>query len=281
MNMNGQLPIFVDGIPYPEGPVFDSRGNLFVCARRDGYIAKIAPDGQMFVFVETTGKPNGLAIDDHDRLYVADAFRRQILTIEPDGTLDVLISTVTQSYKLIGPNDLCFGSSGALYFTDPGLSLSEHEGAVYRYCLRTDELTCLASGLAFPNGLAVSADEKELYVAETDTSRILAVDLSCRSNFSHQVVCELGKDATPDGMEWMDRDHLVVALHGGGALEFIRTSDWSCRRVPIADGAHPTNLVLHDNCFYITEDTQQAILVLDIRQAVRLSKVRLLVRYKH
>ena len=260
--MNEQFTIFAKGIPYPEGPVFDSHGNLFVCARRDGYIAKITPDGQISVFVETGGKPNGLAIDHHDRLYVADARRRQILTIEPDGTLGVLIPTVTQCHMLIGPNDLCLHASGVLYFTDPGVSVSKGVGAVYRYSLKTSELLCLANGLSFPNGLAVDADETTLYVAETDTSRILTIDLTCGCFSSPPIVCELGEDAKPDGMEWMDYDKLVVALHGSGALACIRTSDWSCHRVRIADGAHPTNLVFHNNRFYITEDTEQAVLVL-------------------
>ena len=257
--MNEQLSIFAKGIPYPEGPAFDSHGNLFVCARRDGYIAKITPDGQVSVFAEIMGKPNGLAIDHQDRLYVADAHRRQILTIEPDATLGVLIPTVTQGHALIGPNDLCLHASGVLYFTDPGVSVSEGAGAVYRYSLQTNELLCLANGLDFPN-------ETRLYIAETPTSRILAVDLTLGCFSSPQIVCELGEDTKPDGMEWMDYDHLVVALHGSGTLAFIRTSDWSCHRVRLADGAHPTNLVLHNNRFYITEDSEQAVFALDAGQ---------------
>ena len=70
----------------------------------------------------------------------------------------------------------------------------------------------------------------------------------------------------------MDYDQLVVALHGRGALAFIRTSDWSCHPVRIADGAHPTNLVFHNNRFYITEDTEQAVFVLGLGQICSLDE---------
>ena len=62
--MNASLSILCDGIPYPEGPVFDRQGNLYVCTRRDGYIVRRSTDGVVSRFADTGGKPNGLATDD-------------------------------------------------------------------------------------------------------------------------------------------------------------------------------------------------------------------------
>ncbi|MDP6439941.1 MAG: SMP-30/gluconolactonase/LRE family protein, partial [Candidatus Brocadiia bacterium] len=214
--MTAGFSIFADGIPFPEGPVFDSQGNLFVCARRDGYIVKVTPDGSVHKFIETGGKPNGLAIDAEDVLYVADATRREILMVDRDAHLEVLIPTACGPHELKGPNDLCFGPSGAMYFTDPGLSLSP-EGVAYRYNLSTSELTLLATGMSFPNGLAISSDEKTLLVAETMTFRLLKIDLSGPATSNPEVVAEFGDGANPDGMAWLDGDRLAVALHRAAA----------------------------------------------------------------
>jgi gluconolactonase len=257
--MTETFSIFADGIPFPEGPAFDSQGNLFVCARRDGYIVKVTPDGSVQKFVETDGKPNGLAIDADDLIYVADAVRREILTVDRDANIEVLIPTACGPHELKGPNDLCFGPSGAMYFTDPGLSLSPG-GVVYHYNLSTSELTLLASGMSFPNGLAISADERTLIVAETMTFRLLKVDLSRPATSSPETVAEFGEGANPDGMAWLDGDRLAVALHRAAAIEIVSASDWSQQRVPLFEGAMPTNLAMRENFGFVADDTRAAVL---------------------
>lgn len=252
--------VYAAGIPFPEGPVFDSEGNLFVCARRRGDIVKVGTDRGVERFLETGGKPNGLAIAPDGRLYVADAVRREILTVEPDGKMSVLIPTVFDHLTLIGPNDLCFGASRALYFTDPGLSLPSAEGAVYRYCPGGGRLARLAEGLAFPNGLAVTVDEKTLFVAETVTSRLLAIDLTQPPSSSLRVVAEFGKDSFPDGMAWLDGERLLVTLHATGELALLQILDSTERRVLIAKDSHPTNVRVNENRCYVTDDARQAVL---------------------
>ena len=85
------------------------------------------------------------------------------------------------------PNDLVIHKNGAVYFTDPPYGLANlndsplkeqpHNG-VYRVDSNGD-VTLLIDDLAFPNGIALSPDEKTLYVAVSDPSepRIMAYDL--------------------------------------------------------------------------------------------------------
>ena len=71
------------------------------------------------------------------------------------------------------PNDACYSSEGALYFTDPPYGLMNPDlrevpfNGVYRYTAE-GELTIIDSTLTRPNGIAFSPDEKHLYVANSD-----------------------------------------------------------------------------------------------------------------
>lgn len=258
--LKDKFEVYADGIPFPEGPVFDSQGNLFVCARRDGYIVQVTTDRVVHRFVETGGKPNGLAIDNEDRLYVADAVRQEILTLDPDGTLDVLVPTEFCATTLVGPNDLCFGPSGRLYFTDPGLSMETHDGAVY--CLNQDrtDLRCLAKNLPFPNGLAVTPDESRLYFVESVLARLYGVDLAVKTNTPPDLVCDITDGILPDGVEWMDQHHLITAGYTGSVMIVVEISDASQRLIQLPSDSRPTNVVIHQDHVYITDDATQSVL---------------------
>ena len=261
MNENEcKFEVYANGIPFPEGPVFDSHGNLFVCARRDGYIVKVTPDRVVHRFVDTRGKPNGLAIDSGDCLYVADAVRKEILIVEPDGTIDVLVPAEFGERSLVGPNDLCFGHSGALYFTDPGLSMDIHDGVVYHLNPDRTELKCLAQGLPFPNGLAVTPDESTFYFVESVLARMYAVDLAGNLTASPRLVCEFSNGVLPDGIEWLDERHLIAAGHTGGAMIVVNIVDAAQQRISLHSDSKPTNVVIHQGHLYVTDDTTQSVL---------------------
>src|SRR6185436_10384615 len=78
------------------------------------------------------------------------------------------------------PNDLCFDKAGNLFFTDPpyGLPGQSDEAAekelkvngVYRVS-KDGSVKLLTSELKRPNGIALSPDEKTLYVAQSDGSQ--------------------------------------------------------------------------------------------------------------
>ncbi len=71
------------------------------------------------------------------------------------------------SERFKGVNDLVFDSRGNLYFTDQGQTgLHDPTGRVYR--LRRDgELDLLLANVPSPNGVALSPDERLLYLGVT------------------------------------------------------------------------------------------------------------------
>ena len=252
-----QLTTYASDIPFPEGPVFDSHGTLFVCARRAGYIARISGPGTGEYLVATGGKPNGLAVDRLDRLYVADATRREILIVESAGHIEVAVPTEYQNITLAGPNDLCFGPQGELFFTDPGLSFEIADGSVYRF--EEGHLQRLCTGMIFPNGLAITADGQTLYFVESDSAALLAIDAHGAPDQNPRRVADLGRGSLPDGMDWLG-DDLVIALQGAGELVRYTTAGDCAARITISDGTGPTNVVVHGGRCYISDDASSSIL---------------------
>jgi gluconolactonase len=245
------VSVFATGFKFPEGPAFDRNGNLFVVDVDTGDISKISPDGQVKIFINTGGAPNGAKFHANGDLYVADR-QKGIIAISPDGKIRVIVEHY-QRKKFYGPNDLIFDSKGNLYFTDPHGSSAENPfGCVYRFS-SSGELTCLASGLAFPNGLVLSKDEKFLFVANTRKNRILryVLDPPVRSYIFSQLSGGWG----PDGLAFDVAGNLYVAHYGGGDVIILNPKGEIVERVPVG-GGHPTNVAFGGpdrKTLYVTE----------------------------
>jgi len=181
---------------FPEGPVFDRKGNLYVMNLQGGCISKIKPNGKVSKFVETGGAPNGATISKNDYLIIADCKLKSILNIVPSGKIQVITSQY-QGREFLGPNDVIFGPHGNLYFTDPtGSSLKDRIGAVYCHT-KQGEVFLLSEGFAYPNGIVVPSDGKTIFVAETFTGDIHQIFLNGDGTASteRKIWVKLGEDA--------------------------------------------------------------------------------------
>jgi gluconolactonase len=236
--MTGSVSVFATGFKLPEGPTFDRAGHLYVVDMKSGSISKISPEGQVQIFLDTGGSPNGAKFHANGDLYVADRVMG-IIAISPNTETRVIVDRY-QGKKLNGPNDLIFDSAGNLYFTDPfGSSAEKPVGCIYRVSPR-GETTCLASGLAFPNGLALSRDERNLYTAITRKNRVLRYVLDpppVRSSIFSQLSGGWG----PDGMAFDLAGNLYIAHYGGGEVIVLNPKGEQIERIPVG-GLYPTNV---------------------------------------
>src|SRR4029079_4407235 len=132
------------------------------------------------------------------------------------------------------PNDLCFDKAGNLFFTDPPYGLPQATrdkvrelpfNGVYRLG-KDGKLSLLTKDMTFPNGIALSPDEKTLYVAQSDgkTPVIMAFELNAadgtikltgRGVFAATPGVKAGKKGAPDGMK-VAADGTVFATCPGG-----------------------------------------------------------------
>ncbi len=120
---------------------------------------------------------NGLALDAAGRLLVCEHGNRRVSRLEPDGTTTVLADRY-QGRRLNSPNDLWCASDGSVYFTDPPFGLPAFGAdparelpfcGVFRW--RDGVLTLLVDDLAGPNGVALSPDERTLYIGNWDVAQ--------------------------------------------------------------------------------------------------------------
>lgn len=118
---------------------------------------------------------NGLLLDHDKRLIMCCHGDRQVKRIEKDGSITILASEF-EGMRLNSPNDAVVHSSGAIYFTDPPYRLPggwRSDARELDYCgvyrRATDgTLTLLTKEMTRPNGIALSPDERTLYVAQSD-----------------------------------------------------------------------------------------------------------------
>jgi gluconolactonase len=138
---------------------------------------------------------NGLVLDAQGALIMCQHGNRRIAKLpslaKPDGK-QIALAEKFGDKRLNSPNDLVVHSSGDIFFTDPPYGLSKKAGGdpgndpdkelkfqgVYRLDTRGN-VTLVSDQLERPNGIALSPDEKTLYVANSHGPRpiIMAFDV--------------------------------------------------------------------------------------------------------
>ena len=117
----------------------------------------------MTVVRENSNKANGLTFDHQGRLLTAEGGGRVTRT-EKNGAITVLAEKDLQA-----PNDLVYCIDGSIYFTDPAIRMAfadrDLPTAVYR--IAPDGTLSQFIEAEFPNGLALSLDERTLYINNT------------------------------------------------------------------------------------------------------------------
>ncbi len=167
------------GLPtdsFLEGPVFDDAGNLYVTDIPFGRVFRVDPKGEWDLVAQWDGEPNGMKFLNATELLVTD-YRNGLMVVDSrtGAVRPYLGRRNTESFK--GLNDLTFDSRGNLYFTDQGQTgLHDPTGRLYR--LRPNgQLDQLLNNVPSPNGLALSPDERVLYLGVTRGNAVWRVPL--------------------------------------------------------------------------------------------------------
>src|SRR5262245_3110331 len=168
--------------PFTEGPAYRD-GHIYVTDTSNSRILRVRVDGQaglplpLEIFREPSGRANGLEFDGIGRLLACEGADsgggRRVTRTESNGKLIVLAERY-EGKRLNSPNDLVVDAKGRIYFTDPrygkrdGLELDKE--SVYRID-PSGELVRVTADVERPNGIAVSPDQKTLYVVDNNPSR--------------------------------------------------------------------------------------------------------------
>ena len=227
------------GFLFTEGPVWMPDGYLLFSDPNANVIYRWSEDDGVSVFrtksgytgvdIGEYGQPgsNGLAIDAEGRLTVNEHGNRRVVRIEKNGSVTVLADRF-DGRRLNSPNDLVYRSGGSLYFTDPPFGLPKFGddprkelpyNGVFRW--KDGRVDLLAHDVSGPNGIALSPDERTLYVGNWDEKKkvVLAYPVNTDGTLGaartfFDMTSAPGADAI-DGIK-VDRDgHVYVSGPGG------------------------------------------------------------------
>jgi gluconolactonase len=176
------LETLFEGGVFTEGPAAAPDGTIYFSditgsarSKDAGHIMRYDPrTGAVSVYRSPSGMANGLIFDLEGRMIAAEGAdfggRRVSRTEMASGRSEILAALFEGRY-FNSPNDVTIDAKGRIYFTDPRYVGREpiEQPAMGVYRIDPDgSLRMVAADAGKPNGIAVSPDQKTLYVASGD-----------------------------------------------------------------------------------------------------------------
>ena len=247
LNTEGAIEVLAEGYSWSEGPLWLSdqkmlifsdvpKNTIYSWSEEKGAGIYLTPSG--FTGENFEGSEpgsNGLTLNNLGELVLCQHGNRVVSVMkadlsEPKPNYDYLAETY-EGKRFNSPNDVIFDRVGNMYFTDPpyglpgGMEDSNKEidfQGVFRVTPE-GEVTLLTDELSRPNGLALSPDEKTLYVANSDPEKAMwmAYELDDEGKIqSKKVFYDVTEWVTkapglPDGLKIDNQGNLFATGPGG------------------------------------------------------------------
>jgi gluconolactonase len=279
-----ELEFLGDGFGWAEGPVWVPSQNMVLFTDVPGHTIHKYKDGEgVTEYLKGEWKePNGLTMTLDGRLAICQHGDRRIVIM--DAPLDAPVSSFIElvseydGKRFSSPNDLDFDAAGNLYFTDPPYGLPEQDNdpskeipfnGVYRRAV-DGTVTLLVDSLSRPNGVALSNDEKTMYVGQSDGDFpiIAAYDLAEDGSASNGRILydftSIISDELPGGVDGL-RVHSSgnIVSSGPGGIWVISPEGKALGNIIVAGRRTANCTIGGDGYLYIT--SQDALLRIKLK----------------
>lgn len=172
----------------PEDVTAGHDGKLYVTSK-GGLLLQIDGFGSIREFAQVGGRPLGIETARDGSFITANAYLG-IQRISPDGVVENLLSEI-DGRPLAYADDLAIADDGTVYFSEAStrfsasqyggtyegslLDIMEHSasGQIIAFSPASGVAKVIIDNLNFANGIAISADQAYLLIAETGSYRIL------------------------------------------------------------------------------------------------------------
>jgi gluconolactonase len=212
IDSNAAIEMIGQNYTWSEGPVWIAgkqmllftdvpENKIYQWNMKDTPVVYLTPSGYTGTVKRIGGEDgaNGLALDKEGRLLMCQSGNRQVVRL--NAALDApkphftVLSAGYNGKKYNSPNDLVVDSKGNIFFTDPIYGLPQRENDSTRQ-LRFEgvfkinaagKTSLLIDSISRPNGIALSPDEKILYVCSSDNihPRWFAYQLDANENIKN------------------------------------------------------------------------------------------------
>jgi gluconolactonase len=211
ISKNAKIEILADSFIVAEGPLWDSNKNrliftdvrqnkIFTWDEKSGVKDYISPSGSTGYapsFSDGGIGANGLAFDKNGNIILCQHGDRRLALILNVKSKNPEFTTIVDNFKgkrFNSPNDLAISRKGDIYFTDPPYGYKNFSdkyreinfNGVYKYS-KNGEVSLISKDMSRPNGIALSLDEKYIYVNNSDPENDPKILRFKTSNFEEKL----------------------------------------------------------------------------------------------
>ncbi len=173
----------VSSMRYPAGLAWSHDGYLVIADSEKREIYRLDADQRAKPTHQDSNGAQGIAYDSQSRLYICETVTRSVVRLDKKGNRETFAGSF-EGKKLNSPNDVAVRHDGQVYFTDPAFAGAiDHRELSFNgvfHVTPKGEIEAVARWQTRPNGVALSADGKKLFVSDADRHAVVLFDLDSK-----------------------------------------------------------------------------------------------------
>lgn len=214
-----RFQVYAAGLDHPECCAFDRDGMLWAGGEA-GQIYRIDPSGKVETITNVGGFCCAVALTPDDRELFVCVSGVGIVRVSKSGKHSVF-ATHAGNHSIVAPNYLLFDRRGRIYLTDSG-NWMKRNGYLLRFDLNGYGVV-LAGPMGYTNGLSLTANERFLYMVESDTDSIWRFEILDDGNLSKPEAYATDVGRLPDGTALDRLGNLYVCCYASDEIWRIGT----------------------------------------------------------
>ncbi|WP_165727810.1 SMP-30/gluconolactonase/LRE family protein [Pseudoalteromonas sp. 31A1] len=274
--IKGVKPTLVsDELLFLEGPTWSSQDNAFYFSEMnfsssqalgpDSTIYKLVLPNILTTYLEHSGT-NGLYAKG-ESLYTLNHSTQSLSKINIKSKTNTVVVNEFDGLSFSSPNDMTMHKNGDIFFTDPNWQIGERTQqmpytGVYKLS-NTGVLSLIDATLEKPNGVALSPDQRTLYVGDF-SNRVSKYTIDENGDISPRE--DFIKVTSPDGIKVDSAGNIYVSSHKEGVINIYTPSGLLIDKIEL--GPNVTNLAFGGkNRKTLLITTAKGLFTLDVKVA--------------
>jgi gluconolactonase len=184
VNAGTAIKVVQEGLEAVEGPMRDTDGSLLFTNNQTGQVLRAAANGKISTWFEGPYGANALARTPKGEI-VATLTKSLAVGVVQPGAAPRVLADKYDGKPFNRPNDLVADRKGNIFFTDsisPGSTAPVVLPSSVYQIAADGKLILVTTNIPRPNGVALSPDERTLYVANTAGEWVFAYALDSKGS---------------------------------------------------------------------------------------------------